>query len=59
MERTQVKELRREERTKVEAFGNLEFFQAGRKCASSGGSTAAVRSAGERRSGPLVFTSRR
>jgi hypothetical protein len=49
--RTQGRGVRREKRrTKVEAFENWKFFQVlGRKCASSGGSTAAIRSAGEKK----------
>jgi hypothetical protein len=48
-------------KAKVEAFGPLEILpRLGRNCASSGGSTTAARSAGERRSGPLkISTSRR
>jgi hypothetical protein len=54
--RTRSRELRVEElaeerrKEKVEAFENWKFFQvSGRKCRSSGGSTAVVRSAGEKK----------
>jgi hypothetical protein len=49
MTRTQECGVRRGEReTKVEAFGNLEFFQVwDEMCAGSGGSTVAVKSSGE------------
>jgi hypothetical protein len=46
----QVRSSQRRKKTKVEAFENLEILPSlGRKCArSSGGSTTAVRSAGEK-----------
>jgi hypothetical protein len=47
------------EEAKVEAFETSENLpRGGRKFSSSGGSTTAVRSAGETRSGPSSFTSR-
>jgi hypothetical protein len=48
--RVESRKRREERRTKVEAFGRLGNFPSiGRKCRSSGGSSAAVRSAGEKK----------
>jgi hypothetical protein len=51
---------RRERRQRLRPLALEILPSLGRKRAgSSGGSTTAVRSAGEKRSGPLVFTSRK